>query len=451
MESNNKKIGILEKIAFFCANVGNIPVMTIIGSFLLIFYTDIVKLNPVSIGVLFLIARIMDAICDPLMGFLVDHLPRLKMGRFRPWLIVGGLICSLNFLVLWLGPSMAVTGKLVIAYISYLLLGPTFALMDISLNSMIPAMTKSDKERNSLSTIKGLGYLVGSAVVSMVVVPFVAMFPTQKQGYEVLIIVVAIFVFLMALIGGVGIHERVEPTKQERYPFKVLFKIVFQSKPLIVMFAGSLFVMVGMMVRQGATMYYFTYNVKNPGLMVTVSFINLIFSVISVTILPLLAVRFEKKTVLIGAFFISAVGAIILLPVSYGNVPLIIITMAIQNLGMGGFMALNYSIQADTVDYVEWKHGYRTEATVVSLNSFIVKMGQALGGAIPAFVLSTTGYAAGAKTQSAATLTGINFTMSVIPGVLTAIGALIYFAYPITHAKYKTIITDLNERRTKTN
>ena len=94
-----------EKLAFFTVNIGNIPIMTLLGSFLLLFYTDVVGLDPIQIGTLFLFSRVLDGLNDPIMGFVIDHLPRTKWGRFRPYLILGTVILCLNYLVLWLGPN----------------------------------------------------------------------------------------------------------------------------------------------------------------------------------------------------------------------------------------------------------------------------------------------------------------------------------------------------------
>ena len=78
-----------EKFAFFLVNMGNIPLMTLLGSFLLIYYTDVVGLNPTVVGTLFLVSRIFDGVNDPIMGYVIDHLPRTKLGKFRSYLIHG--------------------------------------------------------------------------------------------------------------------------------------------------------------------------------------------------------------------------------------------------------------------------------------------------------------------------------------------------------------------------
>lgn len=143
----SQKVSGIEKISYVLANLGNIPIQALIGSYLLIFYTNVCGLNPAACATLFLVARILDGINDPLVGFCIDHVPNTKMGHFRPTLMVGTVLCSANFALLWFGPMMATSGKLVIAYISYLLIGVLFPVMDISLNSMLPVMTTDMKER----------------------------------------------------------------------------------------------------------------------------------------------------------------------------------------------------------------------------------------------------------------------------------------------------------------
>ena len=148
------KVTLKEKISYALVNLGNIPIQTILGSYLLIFYTNIVGLSPASCATLFLIARVLDGLNDPFVGFAIDHIPTTKHGHFRPTLVVGSILCALNFLLLWFGPLMATSGKLAIAYVSYLLIGVLFPVMDISLNSMLPVMTTDMEERNMLSSLK---------------------------------------------------------------------------------------------------------------------------------------------------------------------------------------------------------------------------------------------------------------------------------------------------------
>lgn len=125
---NQDKVTLKEKISYVFVNLGNIPITTLISSYLLIFYTTVCGMNPAACATLFLIARILDGLNDPLVGFIIDHLPNTKYGHFRPSLIIGTILCSLNYLLLWFGPMMASAGKLAIAYVSYLLIGVLFPI-----------------------------------------------------------------------------------------------------------------------------------------------------------------------------------------------------------------------------------------------------------------------------------------------------------------------------------
>ncbi|HAL74268.1 MAG TPA: MFS transporter, partial [Clostridiales bacterium] len=176
-----------EKLAFGLANLGNIPIMILVGTFLLIFYTDVVGLDPAAVATLFLVTRIIDGINDPIMGYLIDHLPRTRLGRFRTYLLIGAIVCAINYILLWFGPLWVPAGKLVVAYITYILIGITFDMMDIPLNSLIPAMTDHEKDRSSLSAIKGIFLALGGIAIGITAPLVIANTANQVNAYYILI------------------------------------------------------------------------------------------------------------------------------------------------------------------------------------------------------------------------------------------------------------------------
>jgi len=155
-----EKVGFKEKISFGLLNINGY--MLLVNTYLMIFYTDVAGLNPAAVATLFLITRILDGLNDPIMGYIIDHLPRTKLGRFRGYLLIGTVICTLNFFLLWFGPAWAPAGKLAIAYISYILIGITFDMMQIPNGSLLPAVTADQKDRAVLSIFKGVATLGGS-------------------------------------------------------------------------------------------------------------------------------------------------------------------------------------------------------------------------------------------------------------------------------------------------
>lgn len=108
-----------ERVSYFFVNLGNIPIMTMVNAYLSIFYTDTLGMDAKVVGTMFLIARVFDGVNDPFIGYFIDRAPNSKFGKFRRILIVGTIICTLNYAVVWMGPAyVSDSMKVIVAYIS---------------------------------------------------------------------------------------------------------------------------------------------------------------------------------------------------------------------------------------------------------------------------------------------------------------------------------------------
>lgn len=442
------KVTLKEKISYALVNLGNIPIQTILGSYLLIFYTNIVGLSPASCATLFLIARVLDGLNDPFVGFAIDHIPTTKHGHFRPTLVVGSILCALNFLLLWFGPLMATSGKLAIAYVSYLLIGVLFPVMDISLNSMLPVMTTDMEERNMLSSLKGVVYMVGMFGLNMIA-PIIIGNTTEAAGYIRLVIFVTIIVVVFSVVGAVGLKERVtQQPGDSKYKLKDLFKILVQ-RPVIVTFLSSLAYMIGMSVTNTMLAYFFTYVIGNLSLISVVSLVQLIALIPASLLVGKLIQKFGKKK--LYAFGVIAVGVIPLIRlIDVTNVPILMIATIAGGFASGLCMPLSYGIQADNTDYVNLKMNVHAEAAVTALSSFITKCAMGIGGAIPGYMLAAVGFDSAAAQQPDGVKTVIIIGAIVIPAVLGILGSIIFAgAYPLTKEKLEAQAAEMKEVREK--
>ena len=258
-DPNRIRIG--EKFAYFLTNIGNIPIMMLLSSFFLIFYTDIVGLDAGKIATLFLISKIMDGISDPVMGYLLDRFPVTKMGKFRPVIIIGSIICAINYILLWFGSVWIPVGKYVVVYVSYLLLGWTFDILDIPLNSLMPVMTADQKEKNSLSIWKMVGLILGGMIVG-IVGPVIVASGTLESYYLLIFLFTGISV-VFSVVGALGVKERVPfaGTEEEKYSFKDMLGFLI-AQPVIVTFIASFFYCLASFIQSGANSYFFTYRIK---------------------------------------------------------------------------------------------------------------------------------------------------------------------------------------------
>lgn len=444
---NQDKIKMREKLSFAMANFGNIPVMTLINGYLLIFYTNICGLSPAACATLFLIARFLDAINDPLVGFMIDHLPTRKMGHFRPTLILGTILCSVNFLLLWFGPMLSTSGKLAIAYVSYILLGVLFPVMDISLNSLLPVMTEDMKERNSLSTIKGLAYVIGALVIG-VAAPLILGDTSNKQGYINLVLIMTAVIFFFSIIGTMGVKERVKPQMENSYSVKELFKILSQ-KPVYITFLAVLLYSIGSNIVNAANTYFYTYIFEDLTLASIITLITCVTVFPATMVIGNLIGRFGKKKMYAIGLALAGLAPIIRL-LDVRSIPLLIVSVLIAGIGAGFAAPLNYGIQADNTDYIEVSMGIRAEGAVASLSSFVSKCAMGIGGAIPGYLLQLAGFDSKAAVQNDNVINVIVLCVLILPAIVNVVAIVIFSkGYPITKEKLNEQICLMREKRSK--
>lgn len=444
---NQDKIKMREKLSFAMANFGNIPIKTLINGYLLIFYTNICGLSPAACATLFLIARFLDAINDPLVGFIIDHLPTRKMGHFRPTLILGTILCSVNFLLLWFGPMLSTSGKLAIAYVSYILLGVLFPVMDISLNSLLPVMTEDMKERNSLSTIKGLAYVIGALVIG-VAAPLILGDTSNKQGYINLVLIMTAVIFFFSIIGTMGVKERVKPQMENSYSVKELFKILSQ-KPVYITFLAVLLYSIGSNIVNAANTYFYTYIFEDLTLASIITLITCVAVFPATMVIGNLIGRFGKKKMYAIGLALAGLAPIIRL-LDVRSIPLLIVSVLIAGIGAGFAAPLNYGIQADNTDYIEVSMGIRAEGAVASLSSFVSKCAMGIGGAIPGYLLQLAGFDSKAAVQNDDVINVIVLCVLILPAIVNVVAIVIFSkGYPITKEKLNEQTYLLREKRSK--
>lgn len=444
---NQDKIKMREKLSFAMANFGNIPIMTLVNGYLLIFYTNICGLSPAACATLFLIARFLDAINDPLVGFIIDHLPTRKMGHFRPTLILGTILCSVNFLLLWFGPMLSTSGKLAIAYVSYILLGVLFPVMDISLNSLLPVMTEDMKERNSLSSIKGLAYVIGALVIG-VAAPLILGDTSNKQGYINLVLIMTAVIFFFSIIGTMGVKERVKPQMENSYSVKELFKILSQ-KPVYITFLAVLLYSIGSNIVNAANTYFYTYIFEDLTLASIITLITCVAVFPATMVIGNLIGRFGKKKMYAIGLALAGLAPIIRL-LDVRSIPLLIVSVLIAGIGAGFAAPLNYGIQADNTDYIEMSMGIRAEGAVASLSSFVSKCAMGIGGAIPGYLLQLAGFDSKAAVQNDDVINVIVLCVLILPAIVNVVAIVIFSkGYPITKEKLNEQTYLLREKRSK--
>lgn len=450
---NSKKIGALEKFNYMIGGIGGVAAQVIISSFLLIFYTDVCGMNPAAVATLFLITRILDAVNNPITGYIIDHLPKSKLGRFRLTFIIGSIFFALNLALVFLGPLFASGGKLVIAYISYILIGITMDFSEIPRTSLLAVMTDDVKDRGSLCSLKAFSNLMGGMLVSIVVPMLIQKAPTPAQGYIWVIVGIVLLMILLNIISGFGVKERIGVIEEvEKYKVKELLKI-FTVVPIIIVYMCLLLNVIYVSMN-GATMTYFAkYVLKDFSVIAITSLIGLAGQIPSMMIGGFLGAKLGKKQ----TFAITIVLTGVFILIRYFNpTNLILLYASTLLIGLvGGALGVMGSVfQADLVEVAEYYTGVRAEGAVSALASSTMKLGGAIAAAVPGYILALAHYDSKAAAASESyipqqsVIDGIMFMNLALPAIICfASGLLMWFGYHINNEKHKEMVTELAKRR----
>lgn len=418
--------------------------------YLLFFYTDVLKISAISAGMIFLVARIWDAVNDPMMGLIVDH-TKSKHGKERVYLLYGSLPLAIATILMFQVPGFSQGGRVVYALITYILWGMLYTLVNIPYSALTASLTQDPQERTSLSSIRMIFMLIGVIAVSVLVEPIVSNFEAPASGYQIVAVIFAglSFVFFLLCFLSTKTAKATQEASQASYSVKEVWPILLKNGPLFVIALTSLFGSMASFIRETAAIYFVNYNVGRSDMLPVFLGIVVLSMVAGNLILPRITARFDKK----GAYYIgtgiAVAGSVVFHFTPTSNLPLIMIFAAFSSVGFAMVGTLGWSMVPDTVEYGEYKTGVRTEGIIYSVFSFSQKLATAIAGLLVAAVLELTGYVADVPMQSAETLNGILSTLTIIPITLVMISAVAVHFYKIDRSFFLEIQEKLNckERR----
>ncbi|MBI9012270.1 MAG: MFS transporter [Clostridiales bacterium] len=442
-----KDVGAWENWSYALSGFGVNALFGMQMMYLLIYFTDVFGISAATAGIIFLIARVWDAVNDPIMGTIVDK-TKTKWGKCRPYMIFGSIALAISFVLMFSGPtSLGPTGKVIYAGVTYILFGMMFTMVDIPANAIISRMTQNPQERANVTTfrrvIANVGMLLGVGAIGFV--PLLGR-GNDSRGYALTAIVIGVISSLLILTAGISTKERVKSEQKHDFSTKDLFKTIRVNTPLMILVSVFLVNQLAMSIKTATTAYYFTYNIGREDLTAIVGVISLLATILGTAIIPLLLKKFGKiKSIVIGLFII-AISSVGLYFTSYANITMIMVWFIINSLAAAFGLGLPYIMIIDTVEYGEWKTGKRTEGLVFSMLTFSMKLASAMGGAILGFLLTYTGYVPNTE-QTPLALKGILVSITVIPVIVAIIGIILMKFYKLDEKMYQMIINELEKRK----
>lgn len=423
--------GRTETAAFVGGTAGSFLIAGATG-FVLLYLTDEVGLSAAAVGTLLLVARIVDGVLDPFLGYLVDHLPATRWGRFRLPALIGGIASALGLALLFLLPATS-SRPLLVAWAVYLFWGAALGLMSIPLVSLLPAVTADAGVRGRLAGLVGLTGLLASAAVAASTLPLVEAFGGGSGGWAAYGVSVAA-VGLVLVVGFVAkVRERVVPLSPDQYGLADVRRVFFSDRAVPSLLVCKVAVQSASGALTAALPFFFLHYMGDADLLSVAAVVMALPMGVGAVVIPRLAHRAGVTPYYLLSLGLSIGGLSALWVLPAEPLP-VLVCFAITGVGFGGAAALNLVLLADLTDYVEWQQGYRAEASLAAMMSFATKAGAGIGGGAVAYVLAFSGYQEGADVQGADAVRGVLLAQSLVPGAIGLVGAVVFLSYPITRS-----------------
>lgn len=440
-----------EQFAYGFGAVGKDMVYALVSSFLMYYYNTVLGISASFVGVLFMVARILDAVNDPFMGILVEK-TESRFGKFRPWIFSGTVLSAITLYAMYAVPR-SLTGSSLLIYVSvaYILWCTTYTLMDIPFWSMIPAITKSGKEREKMSVVArscaGLGFAIPTAL-TMKLLPILGK-GDERTGFQIIAGCISIFFILASIVLVLNVKEKTRPTMKTPTIKEMFTGLLRNDQALavvitIVIFNASLY------LTSSLAVYFFDFDIRNGALFGVFGLVGGATQIISMISLPALRKWKDRSSIFVGAISISILGYLFLFLLGMlhmNNIILLSIAAIIIYYGFGLATVLTTIFLADSVDYGEWKTNNRNESVVFSMQTFVVQLASAISVFIAGIGLDLIKLDPKAEIQTEATLLGLRILMIIIP-MIGLIVAILFFKkkYKLNEDYLDQIMLDMKER-----
>ena len=445
---------IFERFSYGCGDFGCNIIYTAMSAFLLFYYTDYANVSAMAVGTIMMVSRIFDGVSDIIMGVIVDR-TRSKYGKARPWILRMCIPFAVSGILLFSVPaSWASTPKLVYVFITYNLVSTViYTAINVPYSALNALMTQDPYERSVLSIFRNLLATAGTLTINTFTLPLVEYFGNNAAAWTKTFVVfgfVSIAAFLCTFFGTkerVRAAENEGEVQTEDVPFVTGIKALFKNKYWIMMTGMLALFFLMYSVNGGATVYYAKDILGDKNLVSTINGIFNIVQICGMFFIAMLVKKFGKRNVFALGLVLDIVGMLVL-NFSGGSMAIIVVSSVIRGIGNACGGATMWAMVSDTIDYGEWKTGYRTEGLVNSACSFGYKIGNGIGSALLGLILEIGGYVGTAAVQTESALTSIKVCFVWIPILVYVCGLVIMKFYHLDK-EFDGIIADLKARAQK--
>ena len=437
-------------VSYAMGDVANNVSFQMTSLFLMAYMTDIAGVPAAVAGTIYGVTKVWAGVTDLVAGNTVGR-RETKWGRLRPWIVGVSPFLSISVVMLFSTPA----GLSPIAVVAWILLFDAafqlcYSFVNIPYGSLSAAMTENATDRSRLAGARAIASSVTGVLLAFVLAPRFQDTAADniRLKFTIATILLSVVALVLYWICFKGTKE-VVPRSPGKLTLSTTLRMVRKNKPLLVLCFGALFLLGGSFT-MNAVMIYYAREVLGGARNFTWLYLAQTIGTIGIaSMVPAITVKFGKRIGYVALASVAVVGFVLIAVVPPGGaaMPLALVAFLVYGVGFGGTNALMFSMQADTVDYGEWRTGTRAEGGSYSILSFVRKCGQGLGGFVGGAVIGAFGYVAGAQTQSAEAIQGIKVAAGWVPAGLCIMAALVLLFYPLGADQHRAIVAELHDRR----
>ena len=370
-------------LGYLLGPAGALLLNAVLATYLNVYYTDVLKLTSVWGGIFLtvfpIISKVVDAITNLVMGYLIDHTHTVQ-GKARPWLLLSAPLLTISGILLFAVPSASTTVQAIWVILSYnLFYSFAYTIFNMSHNLMVPLSTRDTTQRGSLSVFNQISTIMMSGILVALIFPMVIMpaIGVDKNNWLILMSILSIMALPHTLLEYFFTKERVTEETQEEVnesvSFKTQLKAIFTDKYMIIIYLYFLIYTFGSSIKNMSLVYFCNYvlGTYNDGKTQTLlSVIGGIPMGIGIFAVWPVAKKIGKRNATLAGFILYSIGSAICWMFSK-NLTIMLIGQFIKNIGGLPCAYVFMALFADVLDHVEWKTGFRSDGTAMSIYNII--------------------------------------------------------------------------------
>lgn len=446
------------RFGFGIGTIGRDAVYSMISMYLMFYLTDVLRVPTgtmwwVTAAIIF--TKAFDAFNDPFMGVLVDN-TRSRWGKFKPWIFLGVVLSSVMTVLMFTDFHLQGMEYVLIFLFVYVLWEISFTANDISYWSMLPALSRDQKERERIGAVARICANIGMFAMVVLITPITEALGnwagSLQLGYFWLAVITCLLMILFQMVTLVFVKEdrsvdqRVEPQTSVRD----MVRVIFNNDQLIWVAVAMILFHVGYTTTTSFGQYYFKYYYGDLNMYAVFGLILGVAQITSLALFSLVRRRFKRESIYAGATVMILMGYIVFMMASRGAMIPVAAGGLLVFIGDAAIQLIMFMQIADCVEYGEWKNKQRNESVTVSLQPFIFKVSSSLASGVvgATVILSGMREALGPADMSLGGMRLFRFAMFVFPMICIVVSYLIYRKkYMIDEEKYQEIQSELEARR----